>query len=148
MAASNGHIDFARLLVTEFGLGIDEGDNDGRTPLLCAAQDGHIAVMKMFMAELAADKDKLDNHGGTLLHYAAKGGLVSLLGTDVNPEDDRGWTLLHWAAQGGQVEVLMLLMLKRLPTVLDFRSMLELHELLFVVARWDMAHDLGMLTRN
>ncbi len=57
---------------------IEARDNDGRTPLHCAAENRHEAVVQLLLDRNADIKAK-DKYGWTPLHYAAMSGHETIL---------------------------------------------------------------------
>ena len=55
-------------LLVEKGAELDSKDNDGQTPLSCAADSGHEAVVKL-LVEKGAELDSKDNDGRTPLSW-------------------------------------------------------------------------------
>jgi len=60
LAAQNGHLDIVRFLV-EAGAAIDQGNNNGSTPLWLAAQDGHLDIVR-FLVEAGAATERICHH--------------------------------------------------------------------------------------
>lgn len=80
-AASHGHLNIVRHLITEEGAVRDLEDTEGENAFLKASYRGHLEIMKY----LAEGED----------------------GTDVNVADREGWTALHNACSKGYLEVAM-----------------------------------------
>lgn len=80
-AASHGHLDVVRHLISEEGAVRDLEDTEGENAFLKASYRGHLDIMKY----LAEGED----------------------GTDVNVADRQGWTALHNACSKGYLEVAM-----------------------------------------
>ncbi|KAL7910524.1 ankyrin, partial [Trichoderma velutinum] len=95
-------------LVNEFGVGVDETDSNGRTPLHCAALHGNAANIQL-LVNGGANKEARDNKGYTPLLTATQHDdsrkakdclrvLIKLPNVDVNAADNRGITTLHLIA--------------------------------------------------
>ena len=94
----------------------DPKDEDGRTPLWCAAAGGHEAVVKLLVATAGVDADSKDKAGRTPLSWAAAGGhesvvklLLATAGIDADSKDKYGRTPLSRAAAEGHEAVAKLL---------------------------------------
>ena len=97
---------------------VDVKDEDGRTPLSCAAAAGHEAAVRLLL-EQDIEVDSRDKDGRTPLLWAAGNGhenIVRLLveqgAVDIHSKDNLGRTPLSWAATGGQEAVVRLLVEK------------------------------------
>jgi ankyrin repeat protein len=105
--------------VKEFGADVNQGDNDGCTPVYIAAMMGHLSVVQCLVKELGADVNQATNQGCyTPLHAAAAAQkrlvsvvqcLVKELGADVNQATNQGCTPLYTAAQHGHLSVVQCL---------------------------------------
>ncbi|KAK1999116.1 hypothetical protein LX36DRAFT_633060 [Colletotrichum falcatum] len=103
------------LLATE-KVDVDSIDNNGWTPLSCAAENGHEGVVKMLLATGKVDVNYRDDYGQTPLFSAAGNGHVEVVELlcnqhtiDVNLKDNIGFTPLEWAIQKGHTEVASIL---------------------------------------
>lgn len=112
-AASEGHIEAARLLVKAFSVPVNIKNNGGWTPLYVAVRNGKMEMVRFLIDELDADTHTRNNNYATLLHAAASGGsiealdyLISTHGLDYKEEDNLRMTPLHCAAFYGHLEVL------------------------------------------
>lgn len=109
----------------EEGFDVAALDNQGQTPLHCAAAEGHERMVKL-LVENGASLSANDILGKTPLHYAAKRGHVRLAkllprrDASLSLESNNGWTPLHSAASQGQQEMVCVLLQKGAdPTVFD-----------------------------
>ena len=117
VAAQNGHIEVARLLLDSGASPNQVTADDGRSPLLQASQDGHLEVARLLL-DRGADPNsgKLDT-GTTPLYMAAQDGhadIAQLLlerNADPNaPKTDTGSTPLYMASQEGCSAVVKVLL--------------------------------------
>jgi TonB family protein len=101
------------LLQMQFGA-VSSKDDNGNTPLHCAAENGHKEVVELLLSNKAETNAK-NNKGETPLHLAALKGkkdIAELLldnRADVNAKDNEGLTPLNLAAQKGNDDVTELL---------------------------------------
>jgi ankyrin repeat domain-containing protein 50 len=99
----------------ENGAIVDAKDEEGRTPLMCAAKGGSVEIMQLLL-DRNANLDMQDENGDTALHWAAADGheeAVRLLihqGAKLDERDDKGKTALFWAVEGGFAAVVRLLL--------------------------------------
>ena len=104
-------------LLIEAGANVNAKENDGRTPLMCAADKGHSEIVKLLI-ENGADVNAKNNYGHTSLMCAAGKGhteIVKLLiekGANVNAKNNYGRTPLMYAADEGHTETVKLLIEK------------------------------------
>jgi ankyrin repeat protein len=109
LAAINGHIEIARLLL-ETGVPVDCGDSDQSTPLHTALLNRH-PEMAAFLIANGADVNRRDRNGAYSLSFAASGGdsacvrLVLDKGVDLNYWNAQGITLLHFACSRNLYEL-------------------------------------------
>ncbi|OWT43365.1 NB-ARC and ankyrin domain protein [Pochonia chlamydosporia 170] len=108
---------FVSFLLVSDKVNIDVKDNNGRTPLSCAAQFGREAVVKMLLKMGTVDINAKDKRGETPLLLAAQSGhnaVVKLLletgKVDINAKGTNGQTPLLRAAQDGHEAVVKLLL--------------------------------------
>jgi ankyrin repeat protein len=94
----------------------DVTDEDGRTPLECAAMRGHEGFVKLLLSKDGVNINGQRGGRPSLLLAAANGhvAVVKLLlakgGVKVDSKDRFGWTPLSWAARNGHETVARLLL--------------------------------------
>ena len=109
-AAKNGDLEKIKSLLAAMPTLLSSIDDNGETPLHCAAYQGHKDVAQLLLND-KADVNAKDSRGATPLHYAAIGGykdvaeLLLANKADVNAKANDGQTPLHLAALGGQKEM-------------------------------------------
>lgn len=109
LAAGNGHLDQARLLLA-LGAPIDQAGRSGVTPLILAAYCGQEEIVPLLL-RAGAGLERKNHQGRTALILAAQSGRANtvelLLKANANPnEADREMnTALTMAAQHGEIEV-------------------------------------------
>jgi hypothetical protein len=115
-AASLGKVGIAQCLVQELGVGVNQADEGGYTPLFVAALEGHLAMVRCLVKELGADVNTTSHAGYTPMYQAAGKGnfamvrcLATECGADVNQADRKGITPLYIAAQKGKMAVVQCL---------------------------------------
>ena len=100
------------------GIGVDEADPAGRTPLMLAAENGYARVVRILL-QRKADRSVADDGGSTALHTSAENGhlavtkmLLKAAGPGPGPRppnlealDAGGFTPLHLAAYAGRSKV-------------------------------------------
>ncbi|XP_068955651.1 transient receptor potential cation channel subfamily A member 1 [Petaurus breviceps papuanus] len=116
-AANYGRINTCQRLVrdmTDTRL-LNEGDQNGMTPLHLAAKNGHDKVVKFLLKKGALFLS--DHNGWTALHHASMGGYTQtmkiILDTNVkctDHVDEEGNTALHYAAREGHAKAVALLL--------------------------------------
>ena len=113
VGAREGYCEIVKLLLGA-SADVESTDDDGRTPLSCAAANGHLAVVEFLVKEARADVESKDSiYGRTPLSWAAANGhlevvefLVDEGGADVESKDSiYGRTPLSCAAMNGHLEV-------------------------------------------
>lgn len=115
-ACRAGRSDLAHWMLGYANRAVDDVDEDGDTPLICACRGGHQAVVRVLLHH-GASIDEADVDGATPLHCAAgKGhfGVAGILihhGADVDGEDDDGASPLHYASREGHATAARLLLL-------------------------------------
>ena len=77
IAASNGHLDFCRLLIDK-GAQMEAKDSNGNTPLHFAAANGHLEIVRL-LCDRGADIEAHDDDGCRSLHYSAYYGHISVV---------------------------------------------------------------------
>jgi ankyrin repeat protein len=85
---------------------VNQANDDGETPLNCAAECGHSDCVKLLLEADGVDVNKANRDGYTPLSLAASCGhsdcvklLIEADGVDVNKADKYGQTPLTWAAE-------------------------------------------------
>jgi ankyrin repeat protein len=108
-AASNGHVEIARLLL---GAGADHSirSDDDSTPIYWAAANGHLEIVSMLL-DHGADPNSYRDQGQSPLFHAISHGHVGvvrlLLESGANPDYDyRGSTAVDYAQRYGDAEML------------------------------------------
>ncbi|KAG2805576.1 hypothetical protein PC111_g17143 [Phytophthora cactorum] len=102
-AAANDRQDIAEMLIN-YGASIDLPDEEGNTPLTCAALDGNYTVAKM-LVEQGASVDLANDRG----HHVDVAKLLIDAGALIDCTDGEGNTLVHVAAYLGDTILLELL---------------------------------------
>ncbi|NXU70112.1 CTTB2 protein, partial [Oreotrochilus melanogaster] len=113
-AATNGHTDCVRLLLTA-GAQVDAADKNGFTPLCSAVAQGHVKCAELLIM-YQADINHAAERGQTPLYLACENGsndCIKLLldgGADRTVKTSDGWSPVHAAVDSGNVDSLKLLM--------------------------------------
>ncbi|KFV58806.1 Cortactin-binding protein 2, partial [Tyto alba] len=113
-AATNGHTDCVRLLLTAEAQ-VDAADKNGFTPLCSAVAQGHVKCAELLIM-YQADINHAAERGQTPLYLACKNGnndCIKLLlesGADRTVKTSDGWSPIHAAVDSGNVDSLKLLM--------------------------------------
>jgi len=114
-AAFDGDVIGLQRVLQASGSAVNQGDDDGWTPLMWAARAGSEHAVRELIARGAdvAVRNKFDS---TAIHQAAHWGHVPVLhillaceGAELNGRNKFGWTPLHWAAKGGHAEAVRFL---------------------------------------
>ena len=90
-------------------------DEDGVTPLMCAARDGERKMLRSLLRD-GSDVNSKDMYRWTALTYAARRGDASMIvalankGADLNNESDDGLTPLMYAASEGYSDAVRVLL--------------------------------------
>ena len=106
-----GDLERVRQLIQD-GQDVNEGDNDGTTPLMYAADFGHDQVVRELI-RAGADVNGKNNYKQTALHLASSCGHSSVIktlteaGANLNVQDVDGMTPLMWAAYWGRANVVV-----------------------------------------
>ena len=135
LAAEKGQTEAVReLLEEEYGVDIDNKNEDERTPCHLAARNGHVDILKLIIKKdsfAIFDKDEDDN---TPLHMAAKqkqAEAVEFLlsqGASVHKRNSKSWTALDCAAAAGCYDSAVLLLNHDSPVdPLDRKNITPLH---------------------
>lgn len=114
-----GRSDIAQWILAQFGGGgvVDDVDEDGDTPLLCACRCGHLGVARVLLHH-GATIDEVDFDGATPLHCASGRGhhsvarLLINYGADIDGTDDDGATPIHYASRAGHAATVRVLILQ------------------------------------
>ncbi|GMP62710.1 hypothetical protein CsSME_00024703 [Camellia sinensis var. sinensis] len=124
IAAMQGHLDFAKALVTLKKDLVSDLDSKGRSPLHLASANGYIEIVKVLLMANPSVCLVRDEDGRTPLHVAAMKGRVDVVSQLVQArlevakfKLDRGETVLHLCVEYNRLEVLKLLI--RFTTVED-----------------------------
>ena len=114
-AAEEGNIEVVKQHLAA-GTDVNEGDEDGDTPLIYALEEGHKEVAKLLITKGADVNAKRDFAKTSPLHFAAAQDLKEIAalliakGANVNARGEfQGWTPLMAAARRGKVDIAELL---------------------------------------
>lgn len=118
-AAKAGDVDRVKAVLTK-GVGVDERNELGRTPLMIAATQGHLEVVRLLLTK-GADAKMFSNDGTSVLmsasffrkkHESATANMALLLerGADANTTDRSGTTPLMVVAGNGNTGGIALLL--------------------------------------
>ncbi|XHG05902.1 hypothetical protein AWENTII_009115 [Aspergillus wentii] len=116
-AVSKSHEPAVKLLLGK-GADVNLYDEEGMTPLRCAAEIGDVRIAQLLLNAGANVDLKDERHGRTPLSWAAGEGHTAIAqqlldhGADIHSNDNYGRTPLSWAARLGQPEVVKLLLKK------------------------------------
>ncbi|THG12367.1 hypothetical protein TEA_001029 [Camellia sinensis var. sinensis] len=118
IAAMQGHLDFAKALVTLKKDLVSDLDSKGRSPLHLASANGYIEIVKVLLMANPSVRLVRDEDGRTPPHLAAMKGRVDVLSirfrtvedTWVNDKLDNGIIDLHIATNLKQVETIKYLL--------------------------------------
>lgn len=118
IAAERSDGDIIDLLVQK-GAGLEESNDNGMTPLHCAAINGRLAAVKKLLACGARSAARAKKYGNNALHFAALRGhnevvelLVARDSALVNTFSDTDFSPLHYASMQGHVATVRLLLAK------------------------------------
>ena len=75
-ASTNGHLQMAKLLITN-GAEVDKAGNNGGTPLILASALGRLEVVNLLI-EHQADVHLKNDYGKTALYYARREGYTAI----------------------------------------------------------------------
>ena len=114
VGAREGYCEIVKLLLGA-SADVESTDDDGRTPLSCAAANGHLAVVEFLVKEARADVESKDSiYGRTPLSWAADWGHLEVVKFLVNEADPKAdveskdlsqMTPLSHAAENGHLQV-------------------------------------------
>ena len=113
-ASEEGNIEVVKQHLAA-GTDVNEGDEDGDTPLIYALEEGHKEVARLLITKGADVNTKRDFAKTSPLHFAAIYDLKEIAtlliakGANVNARSSRGWTPLMVAARRGKVDIADLL---------------------------------------
>lgn len=114
-AVSDGNFDKVRALLNDKDIDLEQGDENGLTPLLMASFKGHYEIVK-FLIELGADVNYSKHyHKYSALMFAAIGGhkkIVNLLlesGADVNHTNSINRTASQMAGFVAQTDIVVMI---------------------------------------
>lgn len=116
VAADVGSVEVIEDLLNEGSIDIDQGNREGKTPLILAAARGHERAT-LILLQHDANVHALSDVHATALHTACVSGsieivhLLILFGSDVEARTFNGYTPLHLSAIGGRAEIMMKLLL-------------------------------------
>ncbi|XP_069961040.1 26S proteasome non-ATPase regulatory subunit 10-like [Cherax quadricarinatus] len=115
IAAAVGHIDCVKILLAATDPNCQ--DDDGWTPLHCAASRNHSGVLQVLLNDSRCDPSLPSKvTGRTALHIAVVKGYddcVKMLldaGADVNCQDDAGQTPLYYAVRKNNIDIVQMLL--------------------------------------
>jgi len=115
VAATRGHLDVVKWLVTDCKAKVNEKNADGFTAFLTAAVGDHTEVAK-FLLKNGAKLDARDNKGNTALLLAARGNNQKVIKwlleeklASINEHNTEHQTALSWAAYFGHLATVDLL---------------------------------------
>ena len=110
-AASQGYLDFCKMLIEKHKFNVNMVDNLGWTALHCSAQSGSYEIVTYF-ADMETDINLKTNDGMNCLHIAACQGHLNLCKVlidnnkfDLHMTDNGGRTALHHSAESGNCEL-------------------------------------------
>ncbi|MFP6643983.1 MAG: ankyrin repeat domain-containing protein [Candidatus Latescibacterota bacterium] len=90
----------------------DAADDEGNTPLMCAANDDDLEFLDLLL-QTGADSQATTKSGRTALMFAATAEIVGALvqaGVDVDATDQAGNSVLHRVAEDGEEAVVRVLL--------------------------------------
>ena len=111
----NGNTDRVRALLCDTSIDLEQGDENGLSPLLMAAHKGHYEIAKLLIERGADVNYNKHNHRYSALMFAAIGGhkrLVNLLlesGADVTQTNSVNRTCSQLAAFVGQTDIVVMI---------------------------------------
>ncbi|GFY93978.1 hypothetical protein Acr_09g0004240 [Actinidia rufa] len=116
IAAMQGHVDFAKALLSHKPDLVTELDSHGRSPLHLASANGYVEIVKLLLAEDTSACTIRDEDGRTPLHLAAMKGRVEIVTELAEAKRevtrfvlDRGETVLHLCVVYTRLEALKVL---------------------------------------
>ncbi|GFY80532.1 hypothetical protein Acr_01g0003410 [Actinidia rufa] len=116
IAAMQGHVEFAKALLSHKPDLVTELDSHGRSPLHLASANGYIEIVKLLLAADTCACTIRDEDGRTPLHLAAMKGRVEIVTELAHARQevtrfmlDRGETVLHLCVVYNRLEALKVL---------------------------------------
>ena len=117
-ATIEGHLPLVKYLIEKHNIGINNKDEDGKTPLHIACEKGYQSIIDYFISK-GADVFARDDKGYYAIHYAAIGGYLSIVkylieqhNFDVNSKGSANVTPLHEACLNGHLQIVEYLISK------------------------------------
>ncbi|GAU98759.1 hypothetical protein RvY_09866-2 [Ramazzottius varieornatus] len=132
LAARNGKLPVASLLLSKIGPKIDIRDKKGRTALMLAAGNGHLEMVTLLVGQ-GSDITALDNNDWTPLHFAAISGHLKVVkylvesGAATSVKNKDGKIPMGLAAGATKAQVVLFLVTK----AYDAYSLMEDRTFLF-----------------
>ncbi|CAD5115172.1 DgyrCDS4169 [Dimorphilus gyrociliatus] len=117
-ACSGGHHRIAEILINNYHVNIEEGDDSGWTPLIIAVSAGREEIVDLLL-QCGADVNTTNSTGQCSLHYAASKNRETIVKklierkADVNVRDCVNSTPLHRSASKGNSTITKLLIESR-----------------------------------
>ena len=116
-ACRDGFVKAVEIALKEDGVGVNQADKDGCTPLYMACQNGHVDVVRVLLSTDGVGVNQAREDGCTPLYIACQNGhvdvvrmLLSTDGVDVNLANANKQTPVNMASYNGHLEVVRLLL--------------------------------------